>query len=287
MNEQWHERIAVVGAGVMGSGIATLAIGHGVSVVLVDVDEVALETGRRRIAQQSRHAQLMGALPEGTTPGSLVTTTDLSGVDGASAVIEAVTESPEVKAAVLGEVSGVVGPGVPLVSNTSGIPIGELAGSVPVPRDLVGTHFMNPSYLITMVEVSRGPKTSDVTVDALLDLLATLRRRAVIVRDAPGFVTSRLLHPMINKAANLVGEGIAAAEEVDQLMQGCLGHRTGPLRTGDLIGLDNLVDSLLALHERTGDEACRPCDLLLAKVRDGELGRKTGRGFYRYEEAMF
>lgn len=121
---------------------------------------------------------------------------------------------------------------------------------------------------------------------ALRALLAGLRRRAVEVRDSPGFVTSRLLHPMLNDAARLVGDGIATADEVDALMQGCLGHRTGPLRTADLIGLDNLVDSLAALYERTGEQRYRPCEQLTAKVRDGHLGRKSGRGFYDYTEVL-
>jgi methoxymalonate biosynthesis protein len=113
-------------------------------------------------------------------------------------------------------------------------------------------------------------------------LLASLGRQAIVFRDAPGFVTSRLLHPMINRAAQVVGEGTATVEAVDALMEGCLGHPTGPLRTADLIGLDNLVDSLEVLYQRTGDESCKPCALLAQKVREGDLGRKTGRGFYDY-----
>jgi methoxymalonate biosynthesis protein len=113
-------------------------------------------------------------------------------------------------------------------------------------------------------------------------LLGSLGRRAIVVRDSPGFVTSRLLHPMINRAAQVVADGTATVEDVDALMEGCLGHPTGPLRTADLIGLDNLADSLQVLYERTGDESCRPCDLLVAKVREGSLGRKSGRGFYSY-----
>jgi methoxymalonate biosynthesis protein len=154
------------------------------------------------------------------------------------------------------------------------------------PEELLGTHFMNPTYLITMVEVVRGRRTNEATLAAVSSLLTALGRQAVVVRDSPGFVTSRLLHPMINDAARVVSEGTATVEAVDTLMRGCLGHPTGPLRTADLIGLDNLVDSLTVLHERTGDEGCRPCDLLLEKVRDGDLGRKTGRGFYDYGKAL-
>nr|QEO73852.1 3-hydroxybutyryl-CoA dehydrogenase [uncultured bacterium] len=199
-------------------------------------------------------------------------------------VIEAVTELPEKKEEVLTNISAVVKPGTPLISNTSGIPIDELAKWVRFPGDLIGTHFMNPAYLISMVEVIRGPRTEDRTVESVLSLLTRIGRRAVVVRDAPGFVTSRLLHPMINDAAQVVSEGTATVEDVDSLMQGCLGHPTGPLRTADLIGIDNLVDSLKALHARTGDERCRPSELLLEKVRRGELGRKSGSGFYVYSE---
>jgi methoxymalonate biosynthesis protein len=145
---------------------------------------------------------------------------------------------------------------------------------------------MNPPYLIETVEVIRGARTSGATVEAVTSLLTALGRTAIVVGDAPGFVTSRILHPMINDAARVVQAGTATVDAVDALMQGCLGHRTGPLRTADLIGLDNLVDSLRVLHERTGDEGCRPCELLLAKVGQGHLGRKSGRGFYQYEETL-
>ncbi|MFF7458686.1 3-hydroxyacyl-CoA dehydrogenase family protein [Kitasatospora sp. NPDC008115] len=276
--------IAIVGAGVMGTGISTLVTGHGLPVVLVDVDKDALDRAAAATALGLRHAQLTAALPPATTPAPLRTTLALDDVADAAVVIEAVTELPEKKADVLTTVSALVRPGTPLISNTSGIPIDEMAAWVRRPGDLIGTHFMNPAYLISMVEVIRGPQTTDTTVDAVLDLLTRIRRRAVVVNDAPGFVTSRLLHPMINDAANIVAAGTATTEDVDTLMQGCLGHPTGPLRTADLIGIDNLVDALEALYARTGDERCRPSELLLDKVRRGELGRKSGRGFYTYSE---
>ncbi|MDA3647913.1 3-hydroxyacyl-CoA dehydrogenase family protein [Saccharopolyspora indica] len=278
-------RLTVVGAGVMGTGIATLAIGHGVPVRLIDVDRPTLDRARSSIAAQLRHARLLTALPE-HDEGELVTTTTIAEAAGSTAVIEAVTEAPKIKDAVLGEVSAAIAPGTPLISNTSGIPIDELADSVRDPGTLLGTHFMNPTYLIDMVEVIAGPRTTGSALAAADALLAAMGRRRVVVRDSPGFVTSRLLHPMINAAARLVGDGVAPAEDVDALMQGCLGHPTGPLRTADLIGIDNLVDSLEVLHERTGDENCRPCAALRAKVRDGHLGRKSGRGFYEYERAL-
>ena len=275
-------RLAVVGGGVMGTNIAALAIGHGVPVVLVDVSEAVLAQARETIALKLRHAQLMGKLPAGRTPATLVTSVSLADTADATTVIEAVTELPETKAKVLSEVSRIVRPGTLLISNTSCIPIDEMASSVARPEELVGVHFMNPAYMIAMVEVIRGPRTGDATMTAVTDLLETLGRNGLVVNDAPGFVINQVLHPLINSAARLVQDGVAPVEVVDGLLEGCLGHSTGPLRTADLIGLDNLVDSLNVLHERTGDSSCRPCDYLLDLVRAGKFGRKTGEGFYDY-----
>ncbi|MGD0063684.1 MAG: 3-hydroxyacyl-CoA dehydrogenase family protein [Streptosporangiaceae bacterium] len=280
--DQPDHRLAIVGAGVMGTNIAALATGYGVPVVLVDVSDSVLAQARQTLKGKLRHAQLMGSLPPGRPPGELTTSTSLDDVADATTVIEAVTELPETKAKVLAGVSAVVRPGTTLISNTSCIPVDEMAGWVVRADELVGVHFMNPSYLIKMVEVIRGPRTGEATMTAVTGLLTFLGREALVIRDSPGFVINRLLHPLINTAAMLVEEGVAPAEVVDGLLEGCLGHSTGPLRTADLIGLDNLVDSLNVLYERRGDDSCRPCALLLAKVREGNLGRKTGRGFYDY-----
>ncbi|GHI10124.1 3-hydroxyacyl-CoA dehydrogenase [Streptomyces cellostaticus] len=277
-----EHRLAIVGAGVMGTNITTLALGHGVPVVLVDVSESVLEQARATIKGKLRHAQLMGVLPADRPQGKLTTSVSLDDIADATTVIEAVTEVTEVKEKVLTAASAIVRPGTTLISNTSCIPIDEMASWVARPGELVGVHFMNPSYLIKMVEVIRGPRTDAGVVEAVTGLLTVLGRESLVINDSTGFVINRLLHPLINTAAMLVQEGVASAEVVDGLLEGCLGHSTGPLRTGDLIGLDNLVDSLNVLYERRGDESCRPCDLLLAKVRDGHLGRKSGRGFYDY-----
>lgn len=281
MSGQVQDSPAVIGGGVMGSAITAMALGHGVPVTLIEIDDEALELAKRRVAQQLRHGRLMGAFPD-TAEGELTATTDFGAAKDATAVVEAIIEDDKAKAVVLGELSALVAPGTPLISNTSGIPVDELADSVERPGDLLATHFMNPAYLIANVEVVRGPRTAEATLAGVLGLLERLNRRPVVVRDSPGFVTSRLLHPMINDAARLVEEGTASAEAVDELMQGCLGHPTGPLRTADLIGLDNLADALRALAERTGDPRHRPCALLRSKVADGHLGRKSGRGFYEY-----
>jgi methoxymalonate biosynthesis protein len=270
----------------MGTGIATMALGHGVPVTLIDVDETLLQRARVSIAAQLRHGQLLGSFPDEQTEGELSTSLSLDEVAGASVVIEAILEDAALKAKVLGQVSDLIAPGTPVVSNTSGIPIDLLANAVARPGELVGTHFMNPTYLIPMVEVIRGPRTTDSTLAAVVGLWERLARRVVVVKDSPGFVTSRLLHPMINDAARVVAAGTASAESVDALMQGCLGHATGPLRTADLIGLDNLVDALRVLAEHTGIEHYQPCELLISKVQMGDLGRKSGRGFYEYEKAL-
>jgi methoxymalonate biosynthesis protein len=280
-----NHRIGVLGAGVMGAAIATLAIGHGVPVVLVDVDEDTLAKARKEVRQQLKLARLMGKLPR-TGEAELVTTTDYADLADVTSVIEAVTEKPELKAKVLAEISGVVRPGTVIVSNTSAIPVDEMADSVARPEDLCAIHFMNPPYLIRAVEVIQGPRTSDETMRRVTELLTALDRDGVVVGDGPGFVINRILQRSINEAARIVEEGRATPEAVDAAFEGCLGHRTGPLATADLIGLDNVVDSLRVLHDRTGDRGYEPCDLLVAKVAAGDFGRKTGRGFYEHGGAL-
>lgn len=279
---QSQHRIAILGAGVMGTAIATLAVGRGLPVLLVDADPGKAERAGGSVRQQLRLAQLMGQLPRTAETGELTTATSTAEVPGATAVIEAVTEQAELKAKVLAEVSAAVAPGTLLVTNTSAIPVDELADAVAHPADLLGIHFMNPPYLIRTAEVIRGPRTGEAALAAATDLLAALEMAAVVVGDGPGFVINRILQRMINEAARVVEDGLATPEQVDELFRGCLGHRTGPLATADLIGLDNVVDSLRVLHERTGDEGYRPCASLAAKVAAGEHGRKTGRGFFEH-----
>lgn len=274
-------RLAILGAGVMGTAIAALAVGRGLPVTLADTDRSAVDRAAGSVRQQLRFAQLMGKLPRTGTPGEL-TVTATPDLSAATVVIEAVTELAELKAKVLTEVSAAVAPGTLLVTNTSAIPVDELADAVAHPADLLGLHFMNPPYLIRTVEVIRGPRTGDAALAAATDLLTALDLHGVVVGDGPGFVINRILQRMINEAARIVEEGVATPEQVDELFCGCLGHQTGPLATADLIGLDNVVDSLRVLHERTGDEGYRPSAALVAKVAAGEHGRKTGQGFYEH-----
>jgi methoxymalonate biosynthesis protein len=275
-------RLTVVGAGVMGIGIATLGVSRGLDVTLVDVDPAKAESAPGKVAGELRLATLTGALDRDAPLGEVSATTSLAVGVPADAVIETVVENAAVKVRVLADISGAVGPHVPVVTNTSSIPVDELAAGVPHPETVLGIHFMNPAYLIPTVEVVPGSRTSQEIADSASRLLARLGRTGVVVGDGPGFVTSRVSHRMINDAIKIVEEGRASATDVDLLMQNCLGHPLGPLRTADLIGLDNLADSLAVLFDRTGDDTFRPAGLLLAKVAAGDHGRKSGRGFYPY-----
>ncbi|MFD5094689.1 3-hydroxyacyl-CoA dehydrogenase family protein [Amycolatopsis thailandensis] len=275
-------RVAILGAGVMGRGIATLAAGRGHPVLLVDTDPGQLTGALATVPDQLRLAQLMGALPRDVTAGTIETATSIEGLDRATVVVEAVTERIEPKARALAAASEAVRPGTLLITNTSAIPVDELAGSVGRPEDLVGAHFMNPPYFIRTVEVVRGRRTGEAALAAVGAFLTALDREYVVVADGPGFVINRILQRMINEAARVVDEGKATPEAVDALFTGCLGHTTGPLATADLIGLDNVVDSLTVLASRTDDPGYRPSSLLLDKVRAGHLGRKTGSGFFEY-----
>jgi methoxymalonate biosynthesis protein len=275
-------RLAVIGAGVMGVGIAALAAGYGLPVLLVEVDAARRDTAAARVATHLRLARLLGGMPGETAPATVTVAGDIAQLAGVTTVVESVTELPALKAEVLAAASAVVLPGTLLTTNTSAIPVAELAAAIKHPEWLVGTHFMNPPYLIRSVEVAPGPSTSDEAMAATRRLLAALGRQPVVVGDGPGFVSNRILMHMINDAARLVAEGRTGPREVDEVFTGCLGHRMGPLATADLIGLDNVVDTLVVLHERTGNEAYRPSELLLTAVREGRLGRKSGSGFHEY-----
>jgi methoxymalonate biosynthesis protein len=276
------QKVAVVGAGVMGTGLAALITGHGLAAHLVDTDEAALAGCAQRVDAGVRTGRLFRALPTDVPTGELTFGRDLAGLGDVQVAIESVPELPELKYEVLAAMAAAVRPGTLLISNTSAIPIEELAKSVVRPQELAGTHFMNPPYMIRGVEVVRGPHTGQAAMDTLYGLLDRLGRKPVTVADGPGFVANRILMRVINDAAKLVAEGNTGARQVDDVFTLCFGHRTGPLSTADLIGLDSVVDTLRVLFDRTGDPSYRACDLLVDKVAAGDLGRKTGQGFYNY-----
>lgn len=277
-------RLAVIGAGTMGTGIATLATSYGIPVVLLDISAQALRSAEAAVKTQRRLAQMMGSLPKEGVPGELRATSAIDDIRDSTAVIESVTERAEVKEKVLAEVSAAA-PEAVLISNTSAIPIDEQAGALTQPERLVGVHFMNPPYLIRAVEVIRGPRTGDRALADARELLDALGMRQVLVGDGPGFVINRILQRSINEAARIVADGVATPQAVDDVFRECLGHPSGPLATADLIGLDNVVDTLRVLHARTQDAGYLPCDLLLRKVSANHLGRKTGQGFFEYPGA--
>lgn len=280
------QMIGILGAGTMGAGLAALAAGYGMPVAMVDVDPAVVGAAISRVRQHLRTGRLVAGLPIPSNAGALVrVTTDLNEIAQASVVVECLPEDAALKRRLIGEAAEIVRPDTVLTTNTSAIPVDELADALPHPEKLVGTHFMNPPYAIEGVEVVCGPRTAPEALATVTDLLRRLGRQPVVVGDAPGFVINRILQHMINEAARVVQEGIAGAEQVDALFTRCLGHRIGPLGTADLIGLDNVVDTLKVLEERTGVATYEPCALLIDKVRRGELGRKSGTGFFDYRES--
>jgi methoxymalonate biosynthesis protein len=269
----------------MGSSIAALATGFGKSVVVVENDPEQRGTMPARVKRQVRHGRMMGSIAADVPVGQLVVVGGVGELGEPLIVIEAVTENVDIKREALQQAAKALPDDIVFVSNTSSIQITSLAELIPHSENLIGVHFMNPTYLIKAVEVVRGAATSDRAFEITTGLLAELGRSPVFVRDGVGFVTSRLLHQMINDAAQIVADGVADAQSVDTIMESALGHPMGPLKIADLIGIDNLVDSIDAQAEQNGDRFARPCQLLVDMAKAGTTGRKAGRGFYTYSEA--
>ncbi|MCQ4120741.1 3-hydroxyacyl-CoA dehydrogenase family protein [Rhodococcus tibetensis] len=276
--------IGVVGAGTMGAGVAECCAQAGHDVIVVETDSHAAELARKRIADSVRLAILLGrsAGPKPTEVLARVRWTDLmSELQDVSVVVECVPERIDLKEKIFAELDRCCADAV-LASCTSGIPVDLIAASTSRPERVVGLHFMNPAPLKDTVEVVAGPRTSQHTLDEVRELLASLNKTGIIVGDGPGFVLNRVLMLCIAEAAASVDAGIADPETVDALFEGCLGHPMGPLRTADLIGLDNVQDTMTTLQTLTGDDHYRPPASLTALVDAGHLGRKTGRGFHDY-----
>ncbi|HEV8253950.1 MAG TPA: 3-hydroxybutyryl-CoA dehydrogenase [Vicinamibacteria bacterium] len=277
--------VGVIGAGAMGNGIAQVFAQHGHRVTLVDVDPDALDRARRQIdkslAKLAEKGQL-GAGEREATLGRIAATTELPAVAHAGLVIEAVVEDLEVKRRVFQQLDRTLGPEAILASNTSSISITKLAAATARPEKVIGMHFMNPVPLMALVEVVRGQATSPATTRTVLDLARELGKTPVEVNDFPGFVSNRVLMPMINEAIFAVYEGVATPQAIDQVMKLGMNHPMGPLTLADFIGLDVCLAILEVLHEGLGDPKYRACPLLKRMVDAGWLGRKTGRGFYTY-----
>ena len=277
---------AVIGAGVMGIGVAQSLAQAGYAVVLVDVAEAALVKAKSEIHRGARFHHLLRPGSPPHDPDEVLRritfTSECAALANVDFVIENVTEDWAVKQPVYAALDGVCPAHCIYAANTSAIPITQIGGATHRPAQVLGLHFMNPVPLKDTVEVIRGHHTSAATLQTALELLRALGKAGIVVNDSPGFVSNRVMMLMVNEAICLVHEGVAEAEAVDKIFKECFGHKMGPLETGDLIGLDTILLSLEVLVDQFGDPKFRPCPLLRKMVHAGLLGRKSGQGFYRY-----
>ncbi|MFV2196814.1 3-hydroxyacyl-CoA dehydrogenase family protein [Nocardiopsis sp. LOL_012] len=278
--------IGVVGAGVMGTGVAQTLAQTGHTVLLVDRDDTILGEAERAIRQALRFSGLLGGRrpleDRDTVLKRISFTPEYEGFETADFVIENVTEDESVKKGVYGRLDAVTRSGCVFAANTSVIPITRIASWTSRPADVLGMHFMNPVPLKPSVEVIRGHHTSEETLETAHTLLGQMEKKGVVVKDSPGFVSNRVLMLTVNEAVFLLQEDVARAADVDKIFKECFGHTMGPLETADLIGLDTILQSIEGLHTAFGDSKYRPCPLLGRMVDAGLLGRKSGQGFYSY-----
>ena len=281
-------RVAVIGAGTMGNGIAHVFAQTGWQTLLIDVSPESLQKGRTTIEKNTERQVSKGTLTEAQRHALLgrITTSSkveiLNGVDDIELVVEAATENPEIKFQIFEDLDRLTPSGTILASNTSSISISEIAKQTNRPQRVIGMHFMNPVPVMKLVELIRGKETSNETVKKVVELVRQLGKTPVEVNDAPGFVSNRVLMPMINEAIFCVQDGIATAEGVDEVMKLGMNHPIGPLALADLIGLDVCLAIMKVLQDGLDQHKYQPAPLLEQMVAEGKLGRKSGAGFYVY-----
>ena len=279
------ERVAVIGAGQMGNGIAHVFAQSGFDVTMIDVSADALQRGTATIAGNLDRQTKKGTLQssdKATILGRVTTAQSMTSVAGASLVVEAATENRDLKFKIFGDLDAAADQGAILATNTSSISITEIAARTKRPEQVIGMHFMNPVPVMQLVEVIRGLATSDTTTQRVLELSKAVGKTPVEVQDYPGFVANQILMPMINEAVYCLMEGVGTPEAIDTVMKLGMNHPMGPLALADLIGLDTCVAILDVLRDGLGDPKYRACPLLRKYVAAGWLGRKTKRGFYSY-----
>jgi 3-hydroxybutyryl-CoA dehydrogenase len=281
------QTVGVVGAGTMGSGIAHVFARAGLRVLLCDVEQRFLDRALAQIRTNLGREATKSKLPESEIEpalGRIVCTTDRDLLAEANFVIEAASERFELKAEIFKALDRITAPNAILSTNTSSISITKLAAQTRRPAQVIGMHFFNPVPVMALVEVIRGLATDDATYDTVHALALRLGKTPVEVNDAPGFVSNRVLMPLINEAAFAVMEGVATPEAIDQVFKLGMAHPMGPLTLADFIGLDVCVDIMRVLQQGLGDPKYRPCPLLVRMVDAGWLGRKSGHGFYTYDK---
>lgn len=278
---------AVIGGGTMGNGIAHVAASAGLNVFLFDIKQEFLDRAIKNIAGNCDRQIKKGTLSEeekAAVLGRISTSTDLKAAAAADFVVEAVIEDAKLKKDLFKQLDQICRPGVMLASNTSSISVTSIAATTSRPELVIGMHFMNPVPMMKLVEIVRGQATSDACLAAVKSLAERLGKTPVTVNDYPGFVANRILLPMINEAVYCLMEGVAEAEAIDTVMKLGMAHPMGPLALADLIGLDVCLAIMEVLHSGLGDSKYRPCPLLRRMVDAGHIGRKSGRGFYSYNQ---
>jgi len=279
--------IGVVGAGTMGNGIAQVFAFHGFEVVMSDVSDAVVQRGLATIRKSLERLAGKEKIPADAPAATLArirTTTNLADLAAADLVVEAATENEALKLDVFSQLDGICRPETILASNTSSISMTRIAAATQRPDKVIGMHFMNPVPLMELVEIIRALQTADATYSAIEDMTRRIAKTPVEVKDAYGFVSNRVLMPMINEAIFTLHEGLATPEAIDTVMKLGMNHPMGPLALADLIGLDTCLNIMNVLYEGFNDSKYRPCPLLRQMVDAGWLGRKTGRGFYTYDK---